>query len=460
MLAILLTGQFMALLDVSVVNVAMPSMRDDLGASGSALQLVVAGYTVSYAMLLITGARLGDLYGNRRVFLIGLYAFTASSLLCGIAPNATLLIIARFLQGAGAALMMPQVMSVIQVQFSGAARAAALSAYTAVISVAGIAGMLLGGVLVSADLFGTGWRPVFLINLPLGLAVAALVPRLMPADRPTGTRKLDVTGLAIAVPAVFLIVLPLVLGHEQGWPLWTFVAMAAGLLLAILFVAVERRVAARGGDPLLNLAVLRVPGVTAGLLSVLFGMTAYGGFLFSMAVHLQSGLGDGALRAGLTFLPAGIGFGFFGYYWRRLLPQRTHHVLTPIGFGFAAAGYALIALILWGGTHGGLALPLALLMTGAVMGIAFSPMVTNSLVHVPLSEAADASGLLTTALQLGQVVGVATLGSLFLTLDGGAGPERSGTAIAITFGLAAALMALGVLTGSVLARAAKQPAMT
>jgi MFS family permease len=182
MLSVLLAGQFMALLDVTVVNVAMPTIGRTLHASGAGLQLVVAGYTVSYAMMLITGARLGEEYGRRRVFMAGVAIFTLASLTCGIAPGIGVLIGARFVQGAGAAAMMPQIMSVILVRFDGAARARALSAYTAVLSSGFVAGQVIGGVLVTANLFGQTWRPVFLINVPIGLAVLALVPRVVPRD--------------------------------------------------------------------------------------------------------------------------------------------------------------------------------------------------------------------------------------------------------------------------------------
>src|SRR2546430_3320658 len=210
MLTTLLAGQFMALLDVTIVNVAMPTIRTDLHTTGAALQLIVAGYTVSYAMLLITGARLGDLFGRRRMYLIGLLTFTLSSLLCGLAPEEMTLIAARFLQGAGAAMMMPQIMSMIQIRFTGQARATALSAYLAVISVGAIAGMVLGGVLVEANLFGANWRPVFLVNVPVGLVLSLLVPRLVPADGPRGSRRLGVTRVVVATLAVFTVVLPLV----------------------------------------------------------------------------------------------------------------------------------------------------------------------------------------------------------------------------------------------------------
>jgi MFS family permease len=315
MLAVLLLGQFMCVVDVLVVNVAMPSIARDLHASGASLQLVVGGYTIAYAMLLITGARLGDRCGRRRTYLAGVIVFTSASLACALAPDSQVLVGFRFVQGAGAAVLVPQVFSIIQLTFTGAARARALSAYAAVLSAGAVAGLVLGGVLVTANLFGTGWRPVFAINVPIGIVLALLVPRLVPADEPRdeprdephatrgATRGLDLAGLPAAVSAVLLIVLPLVLGHEAGWPAWSFGCVAAGVALAAVFVLIERRVATRGGDPLLNLGVLRAPALPSGLAALACTQVGYGGLLFAFTLHLQAGLGQSALRAGLSYLP-------------------------------------------------------------------------------------------------------------------------------------------------------------
>jgi len=348
MLAVLLGGQFMALLDAFVVNVALPSIGAGLHASGASLQLVVGGYAAAYAMLLITGARLGDLYGRRRVYLLGVVMFTAASLACGLAPDSALLVLARCAQGAAAAVMVPQIISVIQMRFEGAARARALSAWGVVLATGAVAGVILGGVLVSADLLGAAWRPVFLVNVPFGVLLAVLVPRVVPADplpaRRTGpgSRRLDLRGLAIATPAVCLIVLPLVLGRELGWPAWTLGCVAAGLLLAGAFAGFERAVAARGGDPLLDLGVLRAPGLAAGLGTLSAVMAGYGGFLFVFTLHLQAGLGQSALRAGLSYVPMAGMFGLVGYYWRRL-PGRVHPLLAPAGLVLVAAAYLGVA---------------------------------------------------------------------------------------------------------------------
>jgi MFS family permease len=460
MLAVLLGGQFMALLDAFVVNVALPSIGAGLHASGASLQLVVGGYAAAYAMLLITGARLGDLYGRRRMYLLGVVMFTAASLACGLAPDSALLILARCAQGAAAAVMVPQIISVIQMRFEGAARATALSAWGVVLATGAVVGVILGGVLVSADLLGATWRPVFLINVPFGVLLAVLVPRVVPADPPLaprtgpGSRRLDLRGLAIAIPAVCLIVLPLVLGRDLGWPPWALGCVAAGLLLAGAFARFERAVAAGGGDPLLDLGVLRAPGLAAGLGTLSAVMAGYGGFLFVFTLHLQAGLGQSALRAGLSYLPMAGMFGLVGYYWRRL-PGRVHPVLAPGGLVLVAAAYLGVAAAVRGGSAGGPLLWLALAVAGTGLGLAIPPLLTQSLVGVPLAQAADASGLVTTVAQLGQVIGVAGFGTVYLSLAQRAGPHgaASGNALADTATLLALLALAGLVPAVALARA-------
>jgi len=462
MLIVLLSGQFMALLDTTIVNVAMPTIGRSLHASGAELQLVIACYIVSYAMLLITGARVGSLIGRRRTFLLGVGTFTLSSLACGLAPGVGVLIAARFVQGAGAAAMMPQIMTVLQLRFSGTERARALSGYTAVLSSGFVAGQVLGGLLVSANLFGASWRPVFLVNVPIGAAIALLLPRVMPADGPARARRLDLAGLAVAVPAVCLVVLPLMLGHQEHWPWWSLACIGCGLALVPAFLATERAVTARGGHPLLSLAVFRSPGLAPGLATVMLLMVTYGGFLFAFAVHLQAGLGDSALRAGLTFAPGAVAFGLCGYFWRRL-PAAWHPWLTAGGTAVGALGYLAVAVLLRDGGAGGAWLQLLFVVTFGSLAAAFSPLVTQSLVRVPLDEAADASGLLTTTIQLGQAVGVAVFGSVFLTLAAHGSPGQgaaavSGHALFVVLLWLVGTLACGVVAAAPLARTVRDSA--
>lgn len=438
MLAVLLLGQFMALLDTSVVNVAMPTIGAGFHASGAWLQLVVGGYMVAYAMTLITGARLGDLYGRRRMYLIGVVLFTLASLACGLAPAILPLVLFRFAQGMAAAVMVPQIISVIQTHFAGPARAKALSAYGATLSAGQVAGLVVGGLLLAANLFGAQWRPIFLINVPVGILLAVLVPRLVPADRPMAARRLDLTGLALSTCAVLLLVLPMVIGHELGWPRWTFVCFGLGLVLAVVFVRVERRV----DDPLLNFDVLRARGLGAGIATLACTLLALAGFMFSFTLQLQNGLGESALRSALTWLPFAISFGLVGFFWRSL-PSRLHHLVVPTGLALCMLGYVGIGLTQLGA--GSLVWP-ALVLAGAGMGLSASPLVTQALVHVPVSRAADASGVLTTTIQLAQVGGVTVFGTLFL----------SGGSLTTTSWFLALIAAIGIVAGSFLARSVRQ----
>ncbi|HEY3508195.1 MFS transporter [Kribbella sp. NPDC051137] len=422
MLAVLLLGQFMALLDTSIVNVAMPAVGAGFHASGAWLQLVVGGYLVAYAMTLITGARLGDLYGRRRMYLTGAILFTLASLGCGLAPAILPLVLFRFVQGVAAAIMVPQIMSLIQAHFAGPARAKALSAYGVTLSAGQVAGLIAGGLLVGANLFGSGWRPVFLVNVPVGLCLAILVPRSIPEDRPSSARRLDLTGLALSTGAVLLMVLPAVVGHEIGWPLWTLGCIAAGVVLAVVFVRFERRTA----DPLLNLEVLRARGLPAGLLTMVCAVLALGGFLFAFTLHLQTELGESAMRAGLTWLPFAITFGLVGYFWR-IVPARLHHLVVPTGLVLCAVGYAGVGSFRWP----------AMVLAGAGMGLSASPLVTQSLVNVPLPRAADASGILTTTMQLGQVAGVTIFGTVYLSTESFPTTSRA-VALAAAIGIVAA----------------------
>jgi MFS family permease len=444
LLALILTGQFMAVLDASIVNVAIPTIRLDLRASGSDLQLIVAGYVIAYAVLLITGARLGMRFGFRTAFLSGLGLFTAASLACGVAPTSQALIVVRAIQGAGAALMVPQVFSLIQRNFTGPARAQALSMWAATLALGGLVGQVLGGVLVSADLLGTGWRPVFLVNVPIGLVLLVASFRFLPVDGPAPARPLDVGGLLSLAAAVLLLVVPLVLGHEQGWPAWTFASLALSAVAIIVFAVIERSVERRGGAPLISERVLRAPGMPAALIAIVLALAAYGGFLFTFTQHLQGGLRDTALQAGLTFVPLAVGFALSSLNWRRL-PVRWHELVIPAGCVIAAVGYLVTGLAVADGGTGGLLLPLALFVGGFGQGMAASPILTVALSKVVPQDAPDASGVLTTVIQLGLVIGVATFGSVFLTRAAVPGVHPTADAVALTLWLiVAALVACAV----------------
>jgi MFS family permease len=445
LLTILLLGQFMAILDVTIVNVAAPTLRADLHASGAGLQLVISGYTIAYAVLLITGARLGALAGHRRMFQAGLAMFTLASLACGLAPSTGLLIAFRVVQGAGAALMVPQVLSLIQRHYAGPARARALGVYGAVIACAAIAGQVLGGVLVSADLAGSGWRPAFLINVPVGVALFAVGRRLLPSDETPASagngRRLDLAGVLALAAAVLAFVLPLVLGHETGWPTWTWLSLGGSAVLGAVFAGLQRRVNA----PLIPSRVLRAPGLLPAVTALLVAMATYAGFLFTLALHVQLGLGYRALPAGLVLVPGAVAFAVSSLNWRRF-PPRWYPRLVVLGLVVGAAGYTGLSFTVRGGGGVGWGLELALTTFGLGFGAAFSPLIALALSRVPPADAADASGVLATVTQLGQVIGIATFGTLYLSVAGGPAHAGSAHAAAVTFAvLGAGAMLSGLL---------------
>ena len=444
-LAIVLTGQAMAVLDTNIVNVAAPAMHATLGASGAGLQLVVAGYTIAYAVLLVTGARLGDILGHRRVFLAGVALFTLASLGCGLAPTTGTLIGLRFIQGVGAATMIPQILSLIQRTYTAPGpRARAMSLYATVISGGAVLGQIVGGLLVSADLFGSSWRPVFLVNVPVGLLVLAF-GRQLPAGRFDGIRTLDLPGLGVLTPAVLALVLPLVLGQPLGWPLWGWILLAASVVLFALLGPVEHRVAARGGQPILPRSLIQLPGMIAGLGGLFASMLAFGGWLFGLALELQDGLGDSPLRAGLTFVPCGVAFAIVSMNWRRL-PARYHERLPMIGFVVNGIGLVWSGLLLHSGGTGGVWLYVALAVSGAGMAGAFGALMGRVLSRVPVAIAADASGVVVTVNQLGIVVGIAAFGSLYLNLAGKL-PATGGARQLSAFALSSAHAYLAVTVG-------------
>lgn len=426
LLAVLLAGQFMANVDSAVVNIAMPSLQADLGATGGEVALVVSGYTLAYAMLLITGARLGDMRGYRRMFLLGLLAFTIASLACGLAPDAVTLIVARIVQGVGAALMVPQVLSGIQLHFSGAGRARALGYYAAALSGGAVAGQVLGGVLISADLLGTGWRPVFLVNVPVGAALLVAGLRFLPADGRSAPQRLDLLGVALLSGTLLAAVLPLVLGRDHGWPAWMWVSLGASLPAFVAFVAWERRVGARGRYPLVNLGVATRPAVAWGLAAFAASTATYFSLLFCLALFLQQGLGETPLYSGLALVSWVAAFGIAGPVLPRL-PDAIRGLAAPIGCLGLAGVYLTVSA-----TRAEGAVLLALLGVGGLgLGMSFRGLVGHLTEAVPTRFAPDISGLIATVAQLSGVAGVATFGTAYLALAPDPGRDAAMDAFAV-----------------------------
>ncbi|MBO3744787.1 MFS transporter [Streptosporangiaceae bacterium NEAU-GS5] len=435
LLAVVLTGQAMASMDGSIVTVALPSIQRDLGASAAALQLIVSGYLLTLGVLIVTGARLGDLLTPRRAFLIGLAGFTAASLLCGLAPAAPALVVARVVQAAAAALMIPQVFALIQVRFTGAAQRRAIGLYSMVLALGVALGQMIGGLVVGIDLFGLSWRPAFLINIPVGAALMAVGLFALPRSTPTA-RRLDLAGVALLTVAMAALVAPLVFGREDGWRPWTWLSLLAGVALLAAFGRLERLVAARGGTPLLDLDVWRPRGVKPGLAACFLVMGCYAAFLFAFTLHLQADLGFDPLGAGLAFVPYAIGFATLSLTWAHL-PVRARTMLPVAGpVVFAAVALIVAVFAATSSSPGWPAVAMAPLLFAAGVGHAagYSPLIAHLSAVIGPGRASALSALNSTGPMLSSVIAIAGLGSLFLT----AGLTWTLTAVAVLLLLAAA----------------------
>jgi EmrB/QacA subfamily drug resistance transporter len=419
-LLVTLAAAFMDLVDVTVVLVALPSIERTLGAGEAALQWTMAGYTLTFALLLVTGGRLGDIAGRKRVFTTGLAGFTLASLLAGVAPSAGMLLGARVLQGGMAALMVPQVLSFIQVEFPPSERARAISVYGMTFALGGVSGPLLGGLLLHADLFGWAWRPIFLINLPIGIAALAGATRLLRESKSAHAPRVDPGGAVLVTLGLLALLYPLVQGHELNWPAWTFASMAASVPLLALFLIHQRRKAARGGSPLLDPVLFRHRGALGGLLVALVFFSG-NGFNFVLTLLLQDGLRYSALATALTFLPFPLGVMMGSGAAMQLVP-RLGRKLVIAGGPVMALGVLLMitAVARYGDALQGWQLAPGQLVAGLGMALVASTLVNVVLARVPATQAGAASGLVNTSIQIGIAAGIALIGTiLFSLLSGG-----------------------------------------
>jgi EmrB/QacA subfamily drug resistance transporter len=435
-LAVMLCAVFLASIDFNIVTIAIPSIQRGLGTSFSEIQLIVAGYALSFAVLLITGGRLGDLYGRRRMYTIGMAGFTLASALCGFAPSPTALVASRVLQGAFAAMMVPQALSFIQVTFTPREQSLAFAIYGMTIGFGMIAGQLLGGLLVSADFLGLGWRPVFLINLPFGVVALTLAHWLVPESRAAAGLKLDLGGVVLVTTALALLLYPLIRGAAAGWPLWTWASLAAAAILMVIFVRYERRKTARDGSPLLALSLFRHRSFVVGLGVGLGFFSVLAPFLVLLAEYLQSGLDLSPRAAGLRFLPFAIGFLAASLASARLAP-RLGRAILQIGAGLMILGLAtLIAVVRSPALDvSGAAYILPLVIYGLGQGSLQAPLVNFILADVPPADAGSASGVVTMLQQLSFALGVAVIGSVFAVALG-PHPGSSGYGRALDHALA------------------------
>ncbi|MFG3078997.1 MFS transporter [Streptomyces sp. NPDC048225] len=414
-LAIVMTAAFMDLVDVTIVNIAIPSIRENEGASFSQIQWITAGYALAFAAGLITGGRLGDIHGRKRVFLVGIGGFTLASALCGVAANPEMLVASRILQGGMAALMVPQVLSIVHATFPAHERGKVFGLFGAIVGLGAVSGPLLGALLTEWNLFGLEWRPIFLINLPVGVAGLVLGSRFITESKAPRALRLDLVGVALVTLGLLMLVYPLTRGEELGWPLWGHLTMAGSLVVLAVLVAYERRKSARDGSPLVELSLFQVKSFAAGIaVQTVFGV-ALGVFFLVWTLYLQVGLGWTPLRAGLTGVPFSIAVSAAaGISVQKLVPRFGRKVLQA-GALVMAAG---VLLYLWEAGHYGLAITswqmaLPLVVMGLGMGLIVAPLTDAVLSQVPREHAGAASGLINTVQQMGNALGLGLVSVVF-----------------------------------------------
>ncbi|MFF3755301.1 MFS transporter [Streptomyces sp. NPDC002018] len=417
-----LLGAALPLIDFFIVNVALPTIDHDLAAGPALLELVVAGYGLSYAVLLVLGGRLGDMFGRRRLFLAGMAAFGLTSLACGIAPNAWTLVGARVAQGAAAALMLPQVLATIHAATTGQRRAKAVSLYGATAGLAMVAGQILGGVLVSANIAGSGWRAIFLVNVPVALLGLALAFRSVPETRSQRPAPIDTPGTVLLAVSLVTLLAPLTEGRAAGWPAWTWISLAAFPVAAYAFLRVERRADRQGRTPLVPPSLLALVTLRRGLTLLLPFSVGFGGFMFVVAIALQQGLGMGAVTAGIALVPMAVAFFAASLAGPRLV-RRYGSLVVTAGSVSQLAGVALLVLAVRDGwpSVGVLDLLPGMALAGFGQGLQLPVIIRIVLSDIPSERAGVGSGVMVTGQQSALALGVATLGSLFLSLAAATG---------------------------------------
>jgi EmrB/QacA subfamily drug resistance transporter len=418
-LAVILCGTFVYILDFFVVNVALPSIQRDLSASPAAIEWVVAGYALTSASLLVTGGRLGDHYGRRKMFSVGLAAFTVTSALCALAPDAGFLIAARLAQGVAAAVMAPNVLSILGTTYAGPARVKAISAYGMVMGVAAAGGQLLGGLLITANVAGLGWRVLFWVNVPVGVAALACARRYVPESRAAAPGRLDLRGAVLFTTALVAIILPLLDGRAHGWPAWSWACLAAGPVLLVVFGGYLRVMARRGAQPLLDPAIFAVRAFRAGLTCQLLFWCQQAASYLLLALYLQEGRGLSPVASGGMFAVLAAGYLATSLRAPALTIRFGRRV---VAIGAVAAGLGDLALVLAvSGGNGGYpvaALLPGLLLLGAGQGLCITPLTTTVLAQADATRAGSVSGALSTAQQVGNAIGVAVSGVIFYGLLG------------------------------------------
>ena len=418
-IGILLFASFMDLLDVTIVQVALPSIGADLAASEAQLEWIVSGYLLAFAVGLITGGRLGDLYGRRRIFLVGIAGFTLASAAAAAAWSGDALVVTRIAQGLFAALMVPQLLASVQALFTPRERAPMYGLIGGVAGIAAVAGPVLGGWLVDADLWGLGWRSVFLINVPVGVVIFGLASRFVPETRSSRPMRLDLVGVALLSAVVLAFMVPLVEGQTLGWPAWLWIPVAAGVGLLVVFVAYSRRRMRRDNSALLPMPLFADRGFSAGIVTQAAFQGALNAFTLPFIIYLQIALGFDALTAGLNLLAFSLG-ALVGTGAVIPLVAKVGKYLVTAGAVIMAAGVLWVFAIVadTGADFSGWAAVWPMLVSGLGLALLIIPLVDVALATVPVADAGAASGAYSTFQQLGAAAGVAVSTTVFFTIVG------------------------------------------
>ncbi|MBP2703288.1 MFS transporter [Microbispora sp. RL4-1S] len=440
-LMVILAAEIMDLLDAMVTNIAAPAMRADLGGSAATIQWMGAAYTLSMAVGLITGGRLGDIFGRKRMFLIGAAGFTLGSLLCAVAQSPETLIGARVLQGLFGAVMLPQGLGMIKEIFPPKEMQSAFGMFGPIMGLSAVGGPILAGWLVDSDFFGTGWRMIFLINLPLGLAALVAGMVFLLESRSAHPLRLDVPGVILASLGGFLVIYPLVQGREHDWPAWAFVMLAASVVVFAVFGLLQSRKSRGGGDPLIVPSLFRKRAFTGGLLTGMVFFSGMAGFMLAFNLYTQLGLHYSTLKAGLAMVPwsAGmiVGFGVaqaVQKFGRKVLHGGTALMTLGVLATLFTIDSAGLQVTPWQLTP-------ALVVSGIGMGLLMAPFFDIVLAGVEQHETGSASGTLTAVQQLGNAFGVALLGTIFFNLLGTVPtPASFGDAMKITLWVVAGML--------------------
>ncbi|MFC1439624.1 MFS transporter [Streptacidiphilus sp. N1-10] len=454
-LGTVLVAEVMDLLDTTIVSIASPAIQRDFGGGTSQIQWISAAYTLTFAVLLITGARLGDLVGRKRMFLIGTAGFTFFSALCAVASGSGMLIGSRAAQGAFAAMMIPQGLGIMREVFPPKEVGGAFAAFGPVMGLSSVIGPILGGFLVTADLLGTGWRMIFLINIPLGIAALVLGSRMFPRNtRTPGATRLDLPGVLLLSAAFLLLVYPLVQGRDLGWPAWTYLSMAASVPLLAVFALYQRRVRAGGGSPLVEPGLFRNRAFTSALGVGIFFFAAMSGLMLTLTLAMQLGQGWTAMHAGATMIPLSLGIAVGAGLSGAVLGPRYGRRVLHAGMAVMTVG----VLGLWASyAHWGLQISswdliAGLAVTGLGMGLLMAPFFDIALAGVTDQQAGSAAGVLNAVQQLGGSIGVAALGTGFFSWAASSGFVH---ATGWTLGLTAAGLVVSAALGFGLPRMAR-----